>query len=88
MFPFFSRFHQGVYYKIDRKTGKCTKGNLDTQFIPHRVEDNSTFVGEFTIGSSAQIDGVAAGNVEVQAWRRETEKYVWQVSAHISYFSW
>eukprot|EP00041_Stephanoeca_diplocostata_P017162 m.341492 g.341492 ORF g.341492 m.341492 type:complete len:209 (+) comp20611_c0_seq2:94-720(+) len=71
-------YQGGVYYKIDRKSGKCTKGVLDTQFIPHRVEENSTFAGEFTIGSTAQIDGVTAGNVEVQAWRRETDKYVWQ----------
>ena len=70
---------QGVYYEVNLQTQACTKGKLQGPFIPHGVGlpvlsdgllgsrhavPNSTFLGNFVIGSSSY----PGGGVLTEAW--------------------
>jgi len=58
------QYDGGVYYEINQQTQACVKGKLNGPFVPHGVFPNSTFQGNYVIGSSSQ----PGSGLLIEAW--------------------
>uniref|UniRef100_H2ZDH4 Mammalian ependymin-related protein 1 n=1 Tax=Ciona savignyi TaxID=51511 RepID=H2ZDH4_CIOSA len=66
-------YKEKAEYRINTSTNKCTKLALNEKFIPIGVYPNSTYVGNFILGTL----GAPGAGVIVQEWSHKVTTGVW-----------